>query len=519
MGVLAAAMRDYDMVKDISDDDLIQFSRFLVQRIGLEFNERRLPELRRGIKRAAIDFGLEDIHSCVNWLVSAPLTRDRIETLASYLTIGETYFFRDDKIFKVLEEHILPDLIRTARSGHRILRIWSAGCSTGEEPYSLSILLSRIIPDFHDWNITILATDINAAFLKKASEGIYTEWSFRGSPQWLTEQYFSKTKKGQYRLISEIRHSVRFAYHNLAEDPYPSLLNNTNAMNIIFCRNVLMYFGSEFRKKVIEKFSSCLVEGGWLLVSPAETPLVEHHCLQTVSAFETIIHRKTGFSAGLTPLPENLVTYLSTPLSNPELPLDISDQPVVQLEDHSDEHAVESFETPPAYSERLFTYEEALELYNQGRYADVTAKVPATISGLSSGNRDVAGFAALLARAYANQGFLSEAQLWCSKATMGDKLNPRHHYLFATILQERGENEEAMKSLQRAIYLDQDFVIAHFALANLARSLNRSEKSRKHFQNVLRLLEQYQDEQVLPEAEGMTAGRLKEIVRSMADEV
>jgi chemotaxis protein methyltransferase CheR len=121
---------------------------------------------------------------------------------------------------------------------------------------------------------------------------------------------------------------------------------------------------------------------------------------------------------------------------------------------------------------------------------------------------------AQLARVDANQGHLAGALAWCEKALAADKLNPGYHYLLATILQERGQTTESMQSLQRALYLDQHFVLAHFALGTLTRRQGRLKESHKHFANALALLNAYGQDEILPESEGMTAGRLREIIRS-----
>lgn len=119
------------------------------------------------------------MESCLQKLASSLLTRNQVKILAGHLTVRETYFFRDKIHFEALRGYLLPGLIDARRKSNRCLRIWSAGCATGEEPYSIAILLSKMIPDIEDWDITILATDINPIFLQKASEGLYSEWSLR----------------------------------------------------------------------------------------------------------------------------------------------------------------------------------------------------------------------------------------------------------------------------------------------------------------------------------------------------
>lgn len=255
----------------IPDFYLSHLSEFVAAQIGLHFPKERWRNLERGIFSAAREFGFKDAESCIQWLSSARLTKNQIEILASHLTVGETYFFREKKSFDILEEHILSELIRSRQNMERHLRVWSAGCSTGEEPYSIAILLNKMLFNLKDWNITILATDINPRFLQKATEGVYNEWSFRDTLPWIKERYFKKTKEGRFEILPHIKKLVSFSYLNLAEDSYLSLLNNTNAMDIIFCRNVLIYFTPGLARKVIQNLYRCLIDGGWLIVSPSET--------------------------------------------------------------------------------------------------------------------------------------------------------------------------------------------------------------------------------------------------------
>src|SRR6185369_2626284 len=246
---------------------LALFNRFIARTMGLHIKDERLNELAQKVVSISRDFGYDDPEECMLWLMSAPLSREQADILARSLTIGETYFLRDPQSFHALEKHILPEIIRNRRT--KSLRIWSAGCSTGEEPYSIAILLSRILPDPDDWNIMLLATDINPVALERGRQGIYGNWSFRDAPPWLMD-YFRKRKDGRFEIIPTIRKMVRFSYLNLAEDGYPSLLNSTNAIDIIFCRNVMLYFEPALIEKMIVKFHNTLQDGGWLFVSPTE---------------------------------------------------------------------------------------------------------------------------------------------------------------------------------------------------------------------------------------------------------
>ncbi len=304
---------------------------------------------------------------------------------------------------------------------------------------------------------------------------------------------------------------VTFAYLNLVEDPYPALLSNTNAMDIIFCRNVLMYFAPERASSVVEHFHRCLVEGGWLVVSPSEYSHVLFSPFVPVSVTDATLYQKTregrqvatagrDREVGITPIVPTLSGISATEVPQPAAPAQ---------SDASSRRQPSG--PPPAPDPR----QAALELYAQGRYTeaadrllDVLSRDPADANGL-----------ALLARSYANQGRLDEAGMWCERAIAADRLNAGYHYLLATILQERGQIEEAVAALKRALYLDQRFVLAHVAMGNLALKRARVKEARKHFANALALLSEYRHEEPVPEAEGIPAGRLIEIIRSTAGDL
>jgi len=220
---------------------LSRLSQFVSGQMGLFFPEERFPDLERGIASSARQFGFGETNSFLQWLMSSPLTQEQIELLASHLTVGETYFFREKSNFAVLEEFILPELIQTRRENNRRLRIWSAGCCTGEEPYSIAMTLSRLIPDWPDWNIDILATDINPRFLKKAAIGRYGKWSFRNSLKGMQKRFFDKKEDESFAIHPEIKKMVSFSYLNLAKDAYPSLSNNTNANDIRASCKILLF--------------------------------------------------------------------------------------------------------------------------------------------------------------------------------------------------------------------------------------------------------------------------------------
>ncbi|MBI4199222.1 MAG: chemotaxis protein CheR, partial [Chloroflexi bacterium] len=255
----------------LSDEVCLQARTLIASRLGLDFPEARQADLQRGILRSVQGGSLSDPEAYLAWLATLPDESPEWRRLASHLTVGETYFFRDRACFEALEQRVLPSLIAARQSeGILRLRLWSAGCATGEEAYSLAILLDRLLPAWTDWALTILATDINGEALEVARRGRYREWSFRGTPQGIRERYFHLRGAETFELDPRIRRMVTFAPLNLAEDGYPDVMTNTTAMDLILCRNVLMYFAREAQRATVARLQRALVPGGWLAVSPAE---------------------------------------------------------------------------------------------------------------------------------------------------------------------------------------------------------------------------------------------------------
>jgi chemotaxis protein methyltransferase CheR len=242
----------------------------IAARIGLHFPVEGWGILRHRLSSAAEELGFRDMNVFIQWILSSELNEEHLKILASHLTVPETYFWREPKVFAAFTDNILPELIEAKKNGDKSIRIWSAGCSSGEEPYSIAIALLKIIPDIRDWNITIIATDINPEALRKAEEGIYGPWSFRNSPVWFKSRYFHHLADRKWEINPEIKKMVTFSNFNLIHENFLSTICENRKMDIIFCRNVLMYFTKERSAKVSKNFISSLTPEGWMIVSSCE---------------------------------------------------------------------------------------------------------------------------------------------------------------------------------------------------------------------------------------------------------
>ena len=451
------------MTRTLSPELLEAVSQSVEAQVGLHYPPERWPDLERGLEGAAAELGFGDVEECARELVRARLVRAQIDALAAHLTVGETYFFRDPAVFDALTSQVFPALARDKGRRVKQLRIWSAGCCTGEEPYSIAIALRRSLPDVDDWQITILATDINPRFLRKAAAGVYGQWSFRGVPDETRAAYFRRTPEGRFELLPAVRKMVTFACLNLAEDTYPSLATNTNAMDLIFCRNVLMYFSPEQLRKVVANLRRSLVEGGRLVVSATEASQEVFGQFVSAGVSGITMYRKEAPATAA----------VAAPMERRQL----------------------ARESPP------------LEKTARAPSPAETSRPP------ESPRHDHAADA----RRLANEGNLAEALAACDRALAADKLVAAHHYLRGAILQEQNAHDDAVAAIKRALFLDPDFVIAHFALGHLLARQGRAREAARSFANARALLRTCAPDAALPESDGITAGRLLETVISMEE--
>lgn len=250
----------------MSDEEFRLIRDFIYQHSGIAFDASSKFLLEGRLSHRLEVYRFESYRDYHRYLLYDPGREEELNTILDILTTNETYFFREQCQLKAFAEEIIPEIMERKKAA-KTLRIWSAGCSTGEEPYTIAMLiLERDI--LFDWNIEIFANDISNRVIHAARCGIYTESSFRTTEDSYRKRFFDPYEDKKYRIKDEVKRLVKFMQLNLQDKNRLGLLGK---MDVIFCRNVIIYFDAEAKKKVIENLHGRLEEGGYLLLGHSES--------------------------------------------------------------------------------------------------------------------------------------------------------------------------------------------------------------------------------------------------------
>jgi chemotaxis protein methyltransferase CheR len=487
--------------------ELERFSAAITRRVGLRFDENRSSFLAEVLERRAQARRLP----AAAYLAALELEPDgskELGELARELTVGETYFFRHADQFRALREVALPERI-SARASTRRLRLLSAGCASGEEAYSLAILLRERGID-PGWEVTVQGFDLNPAALQRARAGSYSPWSLRETSGELQQRWF--TPEGRdFRLVDSVRDAVRFDQHNLLAAPAPLLA--PRSFDIVLCRNVLMYFSPEQATRAVANLASCLAPGGFLFVGHAETLRGlshEFHLRHTHNAFYYQLKDGAPRSATAAGTPREEAPPAATPpdwIGDWLEQVERSSEKIRALSQGRASSLLEAAaEAPPA--KRDLT--EPLQLLRHERFAEALELLQ------RSAHAPEADPAALLLRAalLAQNGSLSEAQQTCHELLRLDDLNAGAHYLLALCCEKSGELGRAKEHDQTASYLDSGFAMPQLHLGLMARRDRDTQSARHALERALLLLEREDESRLLLFGGGFSRGALLALCRS-----
>jgi len=250
----------------MSMDQFNRMSKIIYDRSGIHFPENKKYIIESRLSHRIVELEMEDFDQYIAYLTMGPYQMEEFQEMFNRITINETSFFRNEAQLDVFESQILPDLLE-ARASTKRLRIWSAACSTGEEPFTLAMLLHRSLGvRLSDWRIEILGTDISEKALSVAQEGVYTSYSIRTTPSLMKDRYF-KEEGRQLVLDDTIRSMVNFEKHNLKDR---LAAKRHGVWDVIFCRNVLIYFDDDMKRDVVSMFDNQLAEDGTLFIGHSE---------------------------------------------------------------------------------------------------------------------------------------------------------------------------------------------------------------------------------------------------------
>lgn len=505
----------------LSEQDYIKFRDLILTKSGLYFPEKKWKDLERGILEGLQNSSCKDLDAYYHLLMDPVKGEEASRELVSYLTVGETYFFRH---FEVVEKYIIPTLIERKRDKDKKLRIWSAGCASGEEPYSLAILLHEQIPDLNTWDILILATDINQKFLKNARVAIYHRWALRALGDYYIQKYF--IQQGiTYKLVDYIKRMVTFDYHNLASSTYPSTLASLAQMDFILCRNVFIYFNLETTLAMMDRFYEALVDGGFLLMGSSEPSKVIHRKFKI-----NILHEAVLYSKEVTSSTPELASDISKPIKGPtpfmrqevmrqeeKSPLESSKRtssPVIKEQPRSPTRYF-GYPTPSDKSEKRtcsqeeFTlFQQSLNLFNDNQLEEALERFRQVLEINPKNAR--AHF--MIAHIYANKGQLAKAKLWCERGLTYNPLLKEAYYLLSLIYREEGLYEEALKILKKILYLDIDHIPSHYDRILLYNKLGQPEMAKKSLEVLKRILEAKNKTEVIEDLGGV---RVEEALKKL----
>lgn len=472
---------------ELDDETYDLFRSLVLERTGILFGPMRRNELSRGVLAAAARACPADLVEYASRLGTARTDSSLWDDLIAEISIGESYFFRDEAQMAVLRQQILPALIARHR-GDRTLRIWCAGCSTGEEPYSLAMILPELLhnKEIESWNLLILATDINRRALEKAAEGSYRDWSFRATDPRVRDRFFV-AKGACFELRPEIRRMVTFGYLNLASGAYPSLVTQTVALDLILWRNVAIYLPEQVVRSVVPRLHDCLVPGGYLMVAAAEADTVTYERFATLSFAGATLYQKS---------PTEPAQQEAARLAQPEPerpPIRPAPHPVVPVDPQKQ-------------------YRKGLEWLHEGKLDEAVEAFGSCVASQPA----FAPAHHALARIQANRGDLGEARKRCERAIQCDPRLPEAHYTLALICVEEGGPGEAVTCLKKTLYLEPGFALAHFSLATLLARAGHSAAAGRHRREALRIAAALPPDELVTGSDDLSGGELRAMLARAA---
>jgi len=475
----------------LSPDDYLKFHDYLIDHCGLHFERRNIKMLERGLESRMAALKIGSFSDYFAYLTQNRERRQELQKLLQFLTVGETFFFRYHAHYAALMKTVLPEII--GKADGKSIRLWSAGCSTGEEPYSMAMAVMETVPDWRSRDIRILATDINNRSLMQAREGVYNTWKIRVTEKKYLEKYFRRIGES-YVVRDEVKSLVEFAHLNLQtihEPPHPLM---SDGFDTIFCRNVMIYFTTATTRKVVEGFSGLLRQGGYLFLGHSET-------LSYISTrFERQIHdggvyyRRKGQQSPLVETIMPLAPVATTPPAPPAKPSVTPPTPKAAAKT-----------APPL--PRPEPEASLQELYDRGINsveAENFTEAEQLFLMVQELSPEHTGAMLGLALISANCGRFRDALDGCNRALQLNDLLPEAYFLRGLIYEMLDQEQDSFQEYRTAILLRMEFIMPHYQLGKLYYRTGRQKDGARELKNSLKLLERVRGESIIPFSGGLS---------------
>ena len=471
------------------NDQILVICRHISQRSGLSFKENNMHLLQTAIEKRMASLEMDDINKYYLYLKSHEEGNNELQNLYNLITVNETEFFRDRKRMRALFEKVIPEIVSDKISSSSInealplVSIWSAGCSSGEEPYSIAIgrQESKAYRPWYD--IELLATDISSDILSSARASIYDPRKLKNADESVKERYFVKTDGG-FQLKDNVKNAVNFRYHNLIEDPVPE--STKKLWDVIICQNVIIYFDRETIKKVIDKFYSSLEVGGYLILGFSENLLGISSLFSTEYFENTAIYRK---------LPEKITVL-----------------PDYQYRDSVGECILTEISE---VDQKAFGYLEAVKHFSNDDFDKAQDLLMKQIQVHQNDEKSQN----LLGQVFLEKKLYREAELQFKACLAINAFEPSLYYYLGLVYHRMDQPYDVIRFLKKAIYLDKENVLAHLHLADAYFMTNDKQNAMREYRNTLRYLKNNTSESTFPFSRGLTCSNIIDICTTRLKEL
>ncbi|RJQ45385.1 MAG: tetratricopeptide repeat protein [Gaiellales bacterium] len=446
---------------NLTEYDFERFRALINRTSGIYFDRGKMDLLRLGLAERAEVVGAEDLGDYYEMLTSDPQRENELRQLLGHLSVQETHFFRNLPQFDALRKYVIPEIARRKAAGNRVLKFWSAGCSTGQEPYSIAMSVHDVLPDPGSWEVQILATDLNDHALEVAARGWYPESKITGLDRDHLNRYFIERDDG-YQARDFLREMISFSRHNMVTDSLPIELFGT--CDVIFCRNVIIYFTHQTAKHVIELFFDILNPGGYLFLGHSETLWKMSAKYSLVEMGDAFIYKKSLPRAidGRRFIADRRMRDMPLP-------------PGVQ----KDRRKSHDRRGEPVTDDLLIRGSKPA--IPEPEHENPAAPQPA---GARDEIRETCG----KARNMIDLGEHSKAIEMLSDAVNGTSTDCESYFLLGLAYQKLGQSDEAAEAFRKAIYCNDSHSLAYFHLANVLEDQGFLQQAVKEYRNASRSL-------------------------------